>query len=134
MNFRIAVPVLMLTMMFTMNVYALQDCSQAINDTEVLNCSTTNKTEAEALLNTAYANAQNRIDQVFISDPVMKKAYLNAFIKTQRAWLKFRDLQCALKAHPAAEGSNLRLDFMNQCITQFNTERSKTLQEIPYEQ
>lgn len=134
MNFMTAVPTLTLAMMFSANAYALQDCSQGINDTAVLTCSTANRAEAEALLNSEYANAKKRIDQVFAREPAVKKAYLNTFVEAQRAWLQFRDRQCALKAHPATEGTNLRLDLTNACITQFDTERTKTLQEMPYEQ
>ena len=134
MNFRFSVPVLTLAIMFTANAYALQDCSQGENDTEVLNCSTSNKAEAEAALNKEYANAKKRIEQIFANEPVVKKEYMNMFVEAQRAWLKFRDLQCSLKAHPATKGTNLRLDFTNECVTQFDTERTKTLQEMPYEQ
>lgn len=134
MSFKIIFPMLALFMSVSVNAYALQDCSQGANDTEVLNCSTANKAEAEATLNKEYANTKKRIDQVFGNEPEVKKEYLNTFIEAQRSWLKFRDYQCALKAHPATKGTNLRLDFTNECVTQLDLERIKTLQEMPYEQ
>lgn len=134
MSFKVFFPTLVLSMFISVNAYAIQDCSQGANDTEVLNCSAANKAEAESTLNKEYANTKKRIDQVFGNEPEVKKEYLNTFIEAQRSWLKFRDYQCALKAHPATEGTNLRLDFTNECVTQLDLERIKTLKEMPYEQ
>ena len=134
MKFKFFLPVVILVALFSVNAYAIQDCSQGANDTEVLNCSTANKAEAETTLNKEYANTKKRIDQVFGNEPEVKKEYLNTFIEAQRSWLKFRDYQCALKAHPATEGTNLRLDLTNECVTQLNLDRIKTLKEMPYEQ
>ncbi|GAL56524.1 hypothetical protein EV102420_02_01280 [Pseudescherichia vulneris NBRC 102420] len=134
MIFRFFVPALILGTTYSVNAYAIQDCSQGANDAEVLNCSTANKAEAESTLNKEYANTKKRIDQLFRNEPEVKKSYLSTFLEAQRSWLKFRDYQCVLKAHPATKGTNLRLDFTNECVTQMDLDRIKTLKEMPYEQ
>lgn len=113
--------------------FAMSDCAQGANDTEVLNCSTANKAQAEESLNKAYAQAKKRIASSYQAAPETNNAYQQVLLDSQRGWLKYRDGQCKIEAYLAENASNVNLDLANQCITRLDLERIKQLQAIPYE-
>ncbi|WP_338463616.1 lysozyme inhibitor LprI family protein [Franconibacter daqui] len=115
------------------STWAMSDCAQGANDTEVLNCSTANKAQAEESLNKAYAQAKKRIASSYQAASETNKAYQQVLLDSQRGWLKYRDGQCKIEAYLAETGSNVNLDLANQCITRLDLERIKQLQAIPYE-
>lgn len=113
--------------------WAVSDCAQGANNTEVLNCSTANKAQAEESLNKAYAAAKKRIVNSNQATPEINKEYQHVLLDSQRGWLKYRDGQCKMEAYLAENASNVNLDLANQCITRLDLERIKQLQAIPYE-
>ncbi|WP_331421874.1 lysozyme inhibitor LprI family protein [Erwinia tasmaniensis] len=88
--------------------------------------------EAEADLNKEYIAAKKRVESTYDSDPAEKKQYLDTLLAAQRTWLKYRENDCKLAGFAADEGTNVRIAFINMCITDANLERIKKLKEIPY--
>jgi len=118
---------------FTTMALAAEDCSKKTSDPEVFTCAENNRNVAEKQLNSAYADAKKRIDEVFSQDADIKKQYLAVFLDSQRSWLKYRDTQCQLVAHVADKNSNPYQVFTNDCIAKLDEERTKQLKEIPYD-
>jgi len=114
-------------------VLAMDDCSRKTSDPEVFACSENNRVVAEKELNKEYSEAKKRIETTFSDEPEVKKAYLPVFLDAQRGWLKYRDNQCKMFAHVAAEKSNPYAVFTNNCIAKLDEQRSNELKEIPYD-
>lgn len=112
--------------------YAIEDCSKGRIDAEVNACAEKNRIEAEANLNKEYIAAKKRVESTYDSDQAGKKQYLDTLLIAQRAWLKYRENDCKLAGYAADEGTNLRISFINMCITDANLERIKSLKGIPY--
>ncbi|MEI2266100.1 lysozyme inhibitor LprI family protein [Erwinia sp. CGal63] len=112
---------------------AMDDCSKKTSDSEVFACSENNRVVAEKELNKEYSEAKKRIETTFSDEPEVKKAYLPVFLDAQRGWLKYRDNQCKMFAHVAAEKSNPYAVFTNNCIAKLDAQRSNELKEIPYD-
>ncbi|MEN4890097.1 lysozyme inhibitor LprI family protein [Erwinia billingiae] len=115
------------------STHAMEDCSKKTSDPDVFLCAQNNRSVAEKDLNNEYAEAKKRIDEVFASEPAVKKDYLPVFLEAQRGWLKYRDNQCKLFAHVADKNSNPYTVFTNNCIAKMDEERTKQLKEIPYD-
>lgn len=112
---------------------AMDDCSKKTSDPEVFTCAENNRAVAEKSLNKEYSDAKKRIEATFSDEPEVKKNYLPVFLEAQRGWLKYRDNQCKMFAHVAAENSNPYAVFTNNCIAKLDEQRSKELKEIPYD-
>ncbi|KGT95215.1 type VI secretion protein [Erwinia typographi] len=121
--------------LFVMSVsaQAMEDCSKKTSDPDVFICAQNNRTAAEKELNKEYSEAKKRINNVFSSEPEVKKDYLPVFLEAQRGWLQYRDNQCKLYAHVADKNSNPYTVFTNNCIAKMDEERTKELKEIPYD-
>jgi uncharacterized protein YecT (DUF1311 family) len=72
-------------------------CDDPKTQSEINYCAEYHFKRADAELNQAYSNFKARIDK--------DKKAMNALKVAQRAWLGFRDAECALEVIPSEEGS-----------------------------
>lgn len=93
----------------------------AQNQTELNDCAAQTYKNADRELNTAYKKVMDTLK----SSPERSKALLHA----QRAWLKFRDADCAFLSSNSAGGS---INAMNNalCLSERTTERANSLNKI----
>lgn len=98
------------------------NCLQtAQNQTELNDCAAQTYKNADREMNTAYKKVMDTLK----SSPKKSKALLQA----QRAWLKFRDADCAFLSSNSAGGS---INAMNKalCLSERTTERTNSLNKI----
>jgi uncharacterized protein YecT (DUF1311 family) len=98
---------------FTTPVFA-ELCDDPKTQTDINYCAEYQFTRADAELNDAYGAFKK-----LIANDVQARAHL---LKAQRAWLSFRDAECALEALPSEGGSSQALVIL-QCQTRLTQAR-----------
>ena len=76
--------------------------------------------KADKELNVAYSKLKNKLELVD------KTALINA----QKAWIKFRDLNCKFTGKEDSEGGVIANKMKVDCLTQSTIERTKELKEL----
>jgi len=76
--------------------------------------------KADKELNSVYNKLKNELGETD------KKALIEA----QKAWLKFRDLNCKFKSQEDSEGGIIANKMKLDCLTQSTIERTKELQNL----
>jgi len=79
---------------------------------------------ADANLNAAY---QNELNQLSGSDNMARARA--SLVDSERAWIKFRDTDCAVQDHIFEKGS-MRGAMVEQCLKDLTERRTKELQSI----
>ncbi|AZO27475.1 lysozyme inhibitor LprI family protein [Mesorhizobium sp. M1B.F.Ca.ET.045.04.1.1] len=98
-----------------------QECDRSDDSQSMMTiCANTDYEAADAKLNAAYKNLVGDNDE---------KA--NKLLQTaQRAWIAFRDAECAYSAADSAGGSIHPME-VSQCLTELTNERTKQLTSGP---
>lgn len=114
---RLLVSILALAAMLQASVAQAQDCFQAAKDQRSLDeCAGQQFAAADKQLNDDFREIQKRLGEGADS---RKK-----FIEAQRAWIAFRDAECAFQTSGVAEGSLYPM-ALAQCKTSLTTDRVK---------
>ena len=79
---------------------------------------------ADANLNSAYKSELNKLN----SSDNMARAR-TSLVESERAWIKFRDADCAVQDHIFEKGS-MRGAMVEQCLKELAERRTKELQSI----
>ncbi|WP_217573107.1 lysozyme inhibitor LprI family protein [Mesorhizobium sp. GbtcB19] len=94
-----------------------EDCDRNDDSQSMMNiCADADYQAADAKLNAAYKNVVSRNDQA--SNKLLQTA--------QRAWIAFRDAECAYSTADS-EGGSIHPMEVSQCLTKLTTERTKQL-------
>jgi uncharacterized protein YecT (DUF1311 family) len=94
-----------------------EDCDRNDDSQSMMNiCADADYQAADAKLNAAYKDLVNRNDQA--SNKLLQTA--------QRAWIAFRDAECAYST-AESEGGSIHPMEVSQCLTKLTTERTKQL-------
>lgn len=94
------------------------DCTTASATIELTLCADRTQREADARLNKAYKNGLSRLD----------KEAASRLRAAQRAWIAFRDAECAYRNYENRGGSGENIGLL-ECLTGLTNERTKQLQE-----
>ncbi|CDX24948.1 conserved exported hypothetical protein [Mesorhizobium sp. ORS 3324] len=98
-----------------------EDCDRSDDSQSMMNiCADADYQAADAKLNATYKDIAGRNDE---------KA--NKLLQTaQRAWIAFRDAECAYST-AGSEGGSIHPMEVSQCLTELTTERTKQLTSGP---
>jgi uncharacterized protein YecT (DUF1311 family) len=109
------------------------NCDDRYGDLAAAECWYAAGNAADAELNTVWPGvlkAARDADKGFSPTPRKDRASAAAdLLASQRAWLKFREAQCALESD-YAQGGSLQNVLVGQCRTALTRQRIKQLQEI----
>lgn len=94
-----------------------EDCSNAPDQTSMNECMTNAYKKADAELNALYERIAARLNGS--GDRTKPRA---ALVAAQRAWIAFRDAECAFVGGPTAEGS-IHTTIVASCLTDITNRR-----------
>lgn len=100
--------------------YAGDRCDNATTQAELTECSALAYQSADAELNEAY--------QVLVNQLSNNVASLEKLRAAQRAWIGFRDAECAFESS-AVEGGSAQPMVRNGCLERLTEARTEALQE-----
>ena len=110
---------------------ATLDCQNAGADSQIAQCWGSEAEKADAELNRLWPSILKAAHHKQDSGTLRPTTYFQPvadLLASQRAWLKFRDAQCALDADYAGGGSLTNILYA-QCETEMTRARIKVLQE-----
>lgn len=96
------------------SLYPVRDCSQLVTQTELNQCAGANYEAADAALNKLYR--QSLAGQ---ADAASKRRLSEA----ERAWIAYRDRECAFEAGPQQGGGSIWPMEMSNCLENVTVER-----------
>ncbi|MFP5076905.1 lysozyme inhibitor LprI family protein [Rhizobium sp. YIM 134829] len=104
-------------------------CSEAVTQADMTICARQDYGEADQALNTAYRNAMTRAiamdkDLADLGEGMTGAA--EALRAAQRAWIPYRDGQCALVGF-SARGGSMEPMLVAQCLADLSRARTKEL-------
>lgn len=116
----------MRTLLFCITLFAVasaptataMDCDQPGSQKEMTDCAKQDYDKSDAKLNVTYALIKDRLKD----DDATTKLLVN----TQRAWLAFRDAECAFAASGVEGGSFYNFTHL-QCLTRLTQVRAQEL-------
>ena len=73
---------------------------------------------------------EKRTKQDYAADLKLGKARINKVKQAQKAWVKFRDLNCKVEAFEIEEGTAAHITTVNNCIIRMNAEIIKILEKL----
>ena len=94
-------------------------CASASSQTEINACSSDRYRQADEEMNQVYRRVKARLR----AGPAAK------LVQTQRAWIRFRDLQCNLESSSAGGGSAYAA-LRNGCLARLTSARTDDLKRI----
>lgn len=83
-------------------------------------CTLDRRANADKTLNTTYRSLLIRIENAYLADPPLSEKFKTSVKQSQLAWIKFRDLNCAVKAIEAEPGSAAYQTLFSQCVTEMS--------------
>jgi uncharacterized protein YecT (DUF1311 family) len=95
-----------------------QDCTRAATQSELNVCAEQGLAKSDAALNAAYRRIMARLKG--------DAAARNLLVAAQRAWLGFRDAECAFAASGVSSGSAYPM-VVTKCRDELTQDRTKTL-------
>lgn len=105
------------------------DCAEAVTQTDMTLCAQQAYGEADAALNAAYRKAMARavaMDKNLADLSAGMAGAAEALKAAQRAWIPYRDGQCALAGF-AARGGSMEPMLVAQCLADLSHARTKEL-------
>lgn len=102
-----------------LGAYAATDCSQANTTVDMEQCAQSQYTAADQALNQAYKALTRRVTQ-----PAAKAKLITA----QKAWIAYRDADCAAQ-YQLYEGGSMRNVVLLGCKRQRTEERTQALHD-----
>jgi uncharacterized protein YecT (DUF1311 family) len=88
---------------------------------------------ADQALNFEYKALKNKISTSFPADDPELPSLLKSITEAQRAWVKYRDLNCNVKSSLADDASPTHEMLTNKCIGRMSHIRAQELHEIAKE-
>lgn len=110
--------------------YMSYACDGLSESWAILPCTQDKRIESDNGLNKSYVAARKRIHKYNGSDEESLKLYLDKLKHSQRAWIRFRDENCALEAFEFEQGSVMDSVAKNLCAAGMSDERAKFLDEV----
>jgi len=122
----------MILLALILQAVPLPDCGDG-SDLEIAECYSAAYARADAELNQLWPGvlaAARKADQGFTPTPRRDKASaVKDLLAAQRAWVGFRDAQCAAEAD-YAQGGSLENIIVGRCLTDMTRERIAKLEDI----
>lgn len=109
---------------------AKAECIESTVSQEVDTCAKSARDSADARLNSSYKELMARIKIQYEADPKIGGDFATKLKGSQRAWLKFRDSNCALETFEIEVGQPAYIATVNNCVTKTSLERSAYLDKI----
>lgn len=85
---------------------------------------------ADNSLNNAYSQLNESIRKDYPKHDENMKELLSEITESQRSWIKFRDLNCAVESFSAETYSSVHELLLSKCITRMSNARATELQQI----
>lgn len=95
------------------------DCDNASTQAQMNACAAQDYTREDARLNTLYTALAHKLD----------KPGRTELLKVQRAWLKYRDLQCDHEARQV-EGGSMQPMVRSACLAHLTQQRNQIIQSM----
>lgn len=92
------------------------DCANPANQAEITECANDAAAKADTALNDAYGQLMN----------LLGTSEQTLLVDSQKAWIQFRDAECAFRTKSYADGS-IYPSLVANCIAELSTERSAQL-------
>jgi len=102
--------------------YAAEDCSKLTTQMDLNRCAADNAAAADTALNALYRKVTAKLDD---------KDSRAALVKAERAWLAYRDAECAYETGPQAEGGSIWPMEEAMCEQRMTDARMKELRQLP---
>ncbi len=102
-------------------LYKTQDCNKAVTQYDLDQCAGANADAADAALNVAYKKLLRLHPDV---------ASVTRLRKSERAWMAYRDKECASEVGPQADGGSIWPMEMSNCL---ETKTAARLRELKHE-
>lgn len=131
---KIIIPVYFLSCILSINVLASAEglCKENLSQ-KTDDCIRDLKNMADQELNAEYKSLKNKISRTYPSnDPVMISLLKN-ITEAQRAWVKYRDLNCGVEASLAEDETAAHEMLTNKCIARMSHVRAQELHGIAKE-
>lgn len=101
--------------------YRITDCSRLTTQTELNECAGANRASADAALNTLYRKLMAEE-----TDAAVKQRLTAA----ERAWITYRDKECAYQVGPQQDGGSIWPMEMSNCLEQLTAARIAELSKL----
>ncbi len=102
------------------------DCDNAQTQVEMTGCASQDFDEADAALNAQYKKTRAAMRQMDADFEADQHGAEEQLLKAQRAWVAFRDAECAYSTQ-ASEGGSIHPMEVSQCLTKLTETRTKQL-------
>jgi len=102
--------------------YAAKDCGQFVTQTDLNQCAGDNAAAADKALNALYKKVAAKLDD---------KDSQAALLKAERAWIAYRDAQCAYETGPQEGGGSIWPMEQSLCLQRMTDARLKELGQLP---
>ncbi len=102
-------------------LYPIEDCSRFTVQADLSKCATANLAAADAALNAVYRRLMAQQDN---------KASKDRLTDVERAWLAYRDRECAFEVGPQHDGGSIWPMEMSNCLEQKTADRIRELKAL----
>jgi uncharacterized protein YecT (DUF1311 family) len=102
-------------------LYPVTDCSRLTTQMELNQCAGANYKAADAALNRIYQQVMSQSD-----DAGTKQRLIDA----ERAWIVYRDKECAYQAGPQQEGGSIWPMEVSNCLEELTAARIRELSKL----
>jgi uncharacterized protein YecT (DUF1311 family) len=103
------------------------DCANQVDQNTMTRCAGIDFDKADAELNRIWPGLKKDAQEADAEAFEGNGGYLDALLASQRAWLAYRDAECALQGFEARGGS-MEPMLVNACLAEKTTARIKELQ------
>jgi len=106
---------------------SIDSCQHPTNSNQIFECSEKERSHADKKLNEAYKKLLARVEKQYSTSPELKEKLTLEIRKSQRTWIKLRDIDCNLEAFQIEPRSQTYETTTNKCIARLSEARSKYL-------
>lgn len=106
------------------------DCTSAVTQIELNSCAEQEWSRADTALNKAYQNAMADLKRTLADRPDDRATETALLRDAQRAWIAFRDANCAVAGYPMRGGSAEPL-LIYACLRDMTLARTEDLNRRP---
>lgn len=105
------------------------DCNNQVDQNTMTQCANIDFEKADAELNSVWRTAKKSAADNDAEQPDDLKGLSEALLKTQRAWISYRDGQCEVAGF-AFRGGSIEPTMVAQCLADMTKARTKELQDF----
>lgn len=102
-------------------LYPVADCSKLTTQLELNRCASKNFKSADAMLNDVYQQAMAQLDDA---------ATRQRLIDAERAWVRYRDEECAYEVGPEQGGGSIWPMEMGNCLEEHTAARIRVFMKL----